>query len=248
MGQRDDVSEGQALKEKEALREASIAYQRALADDFNVVLQDHVAENKPTWMGYEINKTPMDLWSMAEIIQEVKPGIIIECGTGASGSARFFASLLDTIGEGVVVTIEKKQSVTKSHPRVAWISGHCFLPKTVELVTGYVQAVLSARPDAPILVDLDASTDLEFVYRELQVWSPFVTEGSYLVVERTNVWSHESQAIIDGPLAAVVRFLGQNNNFTQDRSRERFLVSQNAGGYLRRTGGRVETSGTEEKS
>src|SRR5262245_2673621 len=58
------------------------------------------------WLGYPIIKTPIDLWIYQEILTLTRPQTIIECGTGGGGSALFFASILDLLGGGQVLTID----------------------------------------------------------------------------------------------------------------------------------------------
>ncbi|MES9673080.1 CmcI family methyltransferase, partial [Bacillus pseudomycoides] len=54
------------------------------------------AENTE-WLGTPIYKCPLDLFLYQEIIYQIKPDLIIECGTHSGGSALFFSSMLDLI-------------------------------------------------------------------------------------------------------------------------------------------------------
>ena len=61
---------------------------------------------------------------------------------------------------------------------------------------------------------------------ELINYAPFVTLGSYVLVEDT--WQRH-------PLFAAEKFLAKyGNEFVQDRSREHLLWSQHKGGFLKR--------------
>ena len=67
------------------------------------------------------------------------------------------------------------------------------------------------------------------------VWSKYVTVGKYLIVEDTNVNGHPVRDDFDpGPMEAVRQFLAENNDFEADRTQERFLVTFNPSGYLKR--------------
>src|SRR5881227_2825119 len=75
-----------------------------------------------TWLGVQVQKLPLDLWMMQEIIVETRPEVILECGTKFGGSALFFASVFDQIGAGEVVTIDVDMSRVepraRSHDRI----------------------------------------------------------------------------------------------------------------------------------
>src|SRR4029434_834476 len=62
---------------------------------------------------------------------------------------------------------------------------------------------------------------------------PLVTPGSYLVVEDTNINGHPVyEAFGPGPMEAVQDFLKERDDFEVDRSREKFLLTFNPGGWL----------------
>ena len=50
---------------------------------------------KSNWLGKPIWQNTFDLWIAQETIYEVKPSLIIECGTNRGGSAYFYAQLFD---------------------------------------------------------------------------------------------------------------------------------------------------------
>src|SRR3989304_1299408 len=58
------------------------------------------------WLGIPILKCPFDCWVYQELLFGIKPDIIIETGTKIGGSALFFASILDLIGKGEIITID----------------------------------------------------------------------------------------------------------------------------------------------
>jgi cephalosporin hydroxylase len=60
-----------------------------------------------------------------------------------------------------------------------------------------------------------------------------VSPGCYLVVEDTALGDHYLPGW-GGSLAAVEGWLSQHPKFERDHSREKFLVTVNPGGYLRR--------------
>jgi cephalosporin hydroxylase len=88
-----------------------------------------------------------------------------------------------------------------------------------------------------VLVVLDSDHSRDHVLAELRAYAPLVTPGSYLVVEDTNVNGHPVyEAFGPGPMEAVQDFLKERDDFEVDRSREKFLLTFNPGGWLRKLG------------
>ena len=66
-------------------------------------------------------------------------------------------------------------------------------------------------------------------------YSPLVQLGDYLIVEDTNLNGHPVYAEFGpGPMEAVVKFLAEHESFYVDKGCERFLMTLNPSGYLRR--------------
>jgi cephalosporin hydroxylase len=88
-----------------------------------------------------------------------------------------------------------------------------------------------------VLVLLDSDHRRDHVLAELRAYAPMVTPGSYLVVEDSNINGHPVyEDFGPGPTEAVQDFLKERDDFEVDRSREKFLLSFNPGGWLRRVG------------
>jgi len=67
------------------------------------------------------------------------------------------------------------------------------------------------------------------------VYGRFVTPGSYMVVEDTNVNGHPVfPEHGPGPMEAVRDFLATDTSFEIDRSREKFLLTYFPDGWLRK--------------
>jgi cephalosporin hydroxylase len=156
--------------------------------------------NNTTWLGVPLWKNPLDLWVYQEIIFEVKPALIIETGTWRGGSAFYFASLLDLIGSGKIVTIDHSAGKGRpEHPRIEYVTGSSVSPEAVDLVRARV-----ADAGGPILIILDSDHRREHVAEELRLLSEFVTPGSYLIVEDTNINGHPVNPFFGpGPMEAV---------------------------------------------
>jgi len=86
-----------------------------------------------------------------------------------------------------------------------------------------------------VMVALDSDHHKEHVLAELLIYSKFVTKGCYIVVEDTNIGGHPVASDYGpGPMEAVEEFLKTNRNFMIDREREKFYLTFNPSGYLKR--------------
>jgi cephalosporin hydroxylase len=70
---------------------------------------------------------------------------------------------------------------------------------------------------------------------EFEAYAPLVRVGSYVIVENTIVNGHPVwPGYGPGPLEAVRRILGHHGSFVQDASWEKYGLTFNPGGFLRR--------------
>jgi cephalosporin hydroxylase len=182
------------------------------------------------WLGTAVAKCPLDLWIYQELIHEVRPDWIIETGTGLGGSASYFASLCDVSSCGQVLTIDPLLCEGRPrHPRIHYLHGASTDPDVVAQVA---RAVAGARA---VLVVLDSDHSRANVLAELRAYHRFVTPGSYCVVEDGNIGGHPVRREFGaGPFEAVRAFLAETDDFEIDRAREKFYLTFNPGGYLRR--------------
>lgn len=183
------------------------------------------------WCGVPVFKNPMDLFMMHELIRTVRPDIIIETGTAHGGSALFMAHTLDTIGKGVVYTIEKepyeRQPQVTEHHRIVCLQGDSVNP---DMVGNF--HTLRGFSHERVMVVLDSAHEANHVYAEMAAYGPLVTPGSYLIVEDTNT---DRVLNYDGPMWAVHRYLDEHPGaFVQELYCERYLLTFNPGGWLRR--------------
>jgi cephalosporin hydroxylase len=192
-------------------------------------------------MGIPVWKCPFDLWVYQEIIHELGPDLIIETGTAWGGSALFLASVLDQLGHGSVLSIDlRSRSPLPSHPRIRYLEGSSTDPGVFAQAAGAAQAAASASAsasagDGPVVVLLDSDHHCAHVIEELRLYSPLVSVGSYVIVEDTNINGHPvAPEFGPGPMEAVDQFLVEEPNFVVDRHREKFGMTLNPRGFLRR--------------
>lgn len=183
-----------------------------------------------TWFGTTTLKCPLDLWIYQELIYKLKPEVIVECGTSHGGSARYLASLFDLIGHGEIITIDIEPKPNRPvHPRIHYVNGSSTAP---EIVT-QVKAKLNGRKNVMVILDSDHSRD--HVLGEIRAYHDLVPVGGYLIVEDTNINGHPVyKSFGPGPMEAVNDFLAENKNFVIDREQEKFYLTFNPRGYLKR--------------
>lgn len=197
-----------------------------------------------TWLGRPIIQYPQDIVAMQELIWEVKPDLVIETGIAHGGSLVLYASILELLGgDGRVLGIDvdirsQNRAAIEAHPmarRIDMIEGS----STDATVVARVRE--RARGRKRVMVVLDSNHTHAHVLRELELYSPFVTKGSYLVVFDTVVERMSKAAFPDrpwgpgdNPWTAVQRFLETNDRFEIDgRVEDKLLVTVAPGGYLR---------------
>ncbi len=77
----------------------------------------------------------------------------------------------------------------------------------------------------------DSDHTASHVSTQLDLYTPFVTPGSYVIVEGTNGNGHPvMRSYGPGSMEAAQAFLARSKDFTVDRSREKFLFTFNAEG------------------
>ena len=190
-----------------------------------------------TWLGTPLVKTPNDIVVFQQIITETRPNLIIETGVYLGGGALLFATLMDLLGieGGRVVAIDVdlggvRQDVI-DHPRIELIEGSSTDPAVVSRLR-------SEAEGKRVMVDLDSDHRAHHVLEELRAYSPMVTPGCYLVVEDGFLGGRPVRPdAIPGPSEALDAWFGEEPPFESDRWHERYLLTQNPRGYMRRIDG-----------
>ncbi len=199
------------------------------------------------WLGRPIIQMPQDIIGLQEIIWEVKPDLIIETGIAHGGSLIFSASMLELIGgDGKVLGIDID---IRQHNREE-IEQHSLF-KRIEMIQASsisdetAQKVYEIASDYEhILVVLDSNHTHGHVKKELELYSPLVGIGSYLVVFDTFIedlpmdsFPDRPWNVGDNPKTAVLEFLEENDNFEIDKNIEnKLLVTSAPSGFLKRIG------------
>jgi cephalosporin hydroxylase len=184
-----------------------------------------------SWFGHVLLKCPLDLWVYQELICQELPDLIIETGTHRGGTAIYLASICSMLNHGQVISIDIDESyidVLPKHERIKYITG-----SSTDL--NIVDNLKSIAKDKKVLVLLDSDHRKEHVLNELMIYKDFVQVGGYLIVEDTNINGNPVYHDFGpGPMEAVNTFLKTNKSFKRELECERFLLTMNPGGFLKR--------------
>lgn len=207
-------------------------------DKFHIQYHDSKIWEKNRYFGVPCWKLPFDMMILQELIVKTKPDFIIETGTGLGGSSMFYASICELLDHGKIITVDIQKRVDinkiKSYrwsDRIEFVYGGSTNKIVVDKIFNVVQ-------DRSCIVILDSWHSEEHVYEEMNLYSKLVHVDNYMVVEDTHAgnpgnpisWEYDDK----GPSASVERFIKENDNWVQDYSFERHLISFNPGGYLKK--------------
>jgi cephalosporin hydroxylase len=172
------------------------------------------------WMGRHVLQLPEDLFRLQEVVYAVQPDFVVESGVFEGGSTLFLASLCRILGKGRVIGVDLH---IPSHVRSA-LEEHTLAPY-ITLIQGdsvsnsVVDAVKSMCSPGTVMVLLDSAHDAAHVRRELEVYSPLISPGSYLIVEDgimhdlCGVPGGDPTWLFDNPAAAIIDFLATHPEF-----------------------------------
>lgn len=225
--------------------------------DHNLVFNNH-------FLGVEIWQNPFDMWVFQQMISELKPDVIVETGTAHAGSTLFFATILEKINpSGRIITIELDPDVdrniikARSYPvfsqMVRVIKGDSVSEDTIRQIQSLIDEVKKEKngrnkllddQQLVVLVTLDSLHSAKHVLKELELYSKFVSPGSYIVVQDTIIdqkkkyfdwfvrpWAPDSES---GPGQATRSFLEENRDFQSDSQWEKYYFTFYPGGFLKR--------------
>ena len=172
----------------------------------------------------------MDMWIYQELIWKIKPDYIIETGTFRGGSALYYSHLFDLQGQGEVITIDVMERPNRpEHDRIHYLIGS----SSDAEIFSQVQSMIGENKKVMVVLDSDHSRD--HVFKEMQLWHSMVSKDSYMIVEDSNVNGYPVRPDFGpGPMEAINDFLQINNMFEIDNSQEKFLMTQNPRGYLKK--------------
>ena len=210
-----------------------------IADSFHVMYYASNVWNvgNTKWLGVGVFQHPFDMWIKQEIIFETKPTLILETGSANGGSALFYATILDQMQQGRIVSIDLHDEKSGmglpkfKHKRINFFKGNSVDPGTVKKIKAII------KPSDKVMVFLDSDHRAEHVAKELKIYGPMVTPGCYMVIDDTNLGGHpimNQNVPGPGPWAAVAEYLQKEKSFEIDQSRHKFYMTWCPNGFLRK--------------
>ena len=177
-----------------------------------------------TWMGRPIIQLPEDMIRIQEVLWRLAPDVVIETGVAHGGSLVFYAGLMAALGKGRVIGVDieiraHNRAAIESHimaPRISLIEGSSTAPETVAAVRAQI------APGERVLVILDSNHSRDHVARELELYAPLVTPGSYVVacdgIMAQVAGAPRTQAdwTWNNPITAIDDFLTEHPEFIQE--------------------------------
>jgi len=183
-----------------------------------------------TWMGRPIIQSPEDMVRVQELIYKVKPDFIIETGIAHGGSLIYYAGLLKAMGNGgkvlgVDIDIRQHNRIAmEKHELMDGIIMYEGSSTDADIIADMFYKIKSHPKGNPVvMVLLDACHTKEHSLKELELYSKFVTPGSYVIscdggiMERVatlpNAVKAEPDWATNNPKAAAEEFVKNNDNF-----------------------------------
>lgn len=235
---------------------------RAQSLDWMMKSAEHRYTYNFTWLGRPIIQFPQDIVATQELIWEVKPDVVLECGVAHGGSLILSASILAmldyqdaleagetldpanpkrrVIGIDIDIRDHNRAEIDKSpmRSRIEMIQGSAIDPSTIEAAKALI------NEGDRVLVILDSNHTHEHVLAELEAYAPLVSEGSYCVVFDTLVEDVPAELFEDrpwgpgdNPKTAVWEYLKSHPEFEIDKSIEnKLMITVAPDGFLKRTG------------
>lgn len=251
------------VKEVEG-RIAAVSSNARLKDSVSQFMRESIASQYSYnyfWLGRPIIQYPQDMVAMQELVWAIKPDLIIETGIAHGGSLILSASLLallelsEAAEKGEVVDPNKpkrkvlgididirahNRAAIEAHPmapRIEMIQGSSIAPEIIE----QVRAV--AANYSRVLVCLDSNHTHDHVLKELELYGPLTSVGSYCVVFDTLVEDLPKELAGNrpwgpgnNPKTAVFEYLKSHPEFVIDKEIEhKLLITAAPDGFLKRT-------------
>ncbi|MBL4580304.1 MAG: class I SAM-dependent methyltransferase [Flavobacteriales bacterium] len=243
----DKILSREEFRELQKQSAKEMAADTKLTEDSRELLfraDQHRWIHQGTWLGEPVLNLPQDMFALQEIIFRTRPEYIIEIGVAWGGSLLFYSTLLEVLGGGEVIGVdifipddlkERLNSHGTLSERIHLINGSSVEQTTVDKV----KAITGGSRKTMVL--LDSNHTHEHVYKELQLYAPFVEKGYYLICGDTIVEDIPEQIYRDrpwgpgnNPKTALNAFMKETNRFEVDSELEnKLLFSCNPGGYLR---------------
>jgi cephalosporin hydroxylase len=181
---------------------------------------------------------------MQEVLNKVKPDLVIETGIAHGGSVIFTASILKMIGKknfkviGIDIDIRKHnlKEIKKSiyFKYLDLIEGSSIDEKIFKLVKKKI------KKNKKVLVILDSDHSFKHVIKELHLYSKLVSKNSYIILPDTYIDfmpknTFKKWKVGDNTFTALQKFIKNNSSFKIDTEiNKKSLISEAIQGYVKR--------------
>jgi cephalosporin hydroxylase len=183
-----------------------------------------------SYFGVKTLKNPLDAWIYQEILFELQPDVVVEIGVRHGGSTLYLAHLCDQINHGRVIgldlSLDSVPDIVRCHQRIHLIEG--------DACSSFSAVNELIYPHERVIVIEDSAHSYDHTLKVLNTFSPLVKEGDYFIVEDGICHHGLDVGPSPGPFEAIEEFLNQSPDFELDRNRERYVITWNPKGYLRR--------------
>lgn len=184
--------------------------------------------HRTSWLGRWTHRPATDLFAYQELICRLTPDWIIETRSGSGGRALFCASICDLIDQGQVLSIDPHPlAQAPQHPRVTFMRAD----PAAETMAAQAREIVGEGSRALVILGGGSWSQVLGAFRS---FAPLVPVGSYLVVEDTILGGNPVWPGFGSGPSAPIRQIVDEGEFVRDASLERFALTFNAGGFLRR--------------
>jgi cephalosporin hydroxylase len=196
------------------------------------------------WLGIKIIQFPHDLLIYQQILDTVRPSVVIETGVAHGGLLIFAASVLESLNVSAFKIVGIDIEI-REHNRTR-LKSHKYFNKLILKEASSVSQEASAfcaseiSDEDKVLVVLDSNHSYEHVRKELEIYAKFVTKDSYIIAMDGalglvgDVPGQDVSAFTDNPVKAIDEFLQKYpQNFVQEDIFEKNATTSSPRGALR---------------
>lgn len=159
-----------------------------------------------SWKGMPLFKTPADMALLNMLIWEIKPGCIVEIGSGAGTSAEYLSDITKVFNLNTAIVSFDNTQVLKNVERVTFLYGDCNDPTTFEGICSFISN------DRPTIFLEDAHQNVEEVLKYLLC---FAKPGDYFLIEDSGAKQKALSNILGAPGllldTKLLDFFGKNS-------------------------------------
>jgi cephalosporin hydroxylase len=191
------------------------------------VITNHVLSDV-TYCGIPTRKNPLDAWIYQELIWKVKPDCVVEFGTFMGGSALMLLHMLQQVDNTpLVVTVDINECAGPHYTGILYLLGQACDLRTFD----YIKHTVIGRR---VMIVEDSSHEYQNTLNVLKWYCGLVPVDSYFIVEDTICHHGLDVGPNPGPYEAVQQFLSEDSSFVADKDCEKFGLTYNPNGFLRR--------------